>query len=233
MINRKMMKSTILITAILLSLTACGKKEQPVSAEPVQTIEESTEESLESLNSLEVTPSSTVEPTTEPEEESSSNEESSDNTENEVDTTEDNEENTLGYEIIPMDDTVMYATTNCNLRSGPSTDYDKVGGLSYAQEVTVNGKVETEDGKLWWVLKSDTEEKQMVSGGLVSTTKPVQQSSSGNGSSTGTGGGTPQQPSSGGNGSGNDGFDAGAMGLPEWGSGGFGSGGQAGHWDIE
>ena len=41
-----------------------------------------------------------------------------------------------------------------------------VGSLSYAQEITVNGKVE-KDGKQWFVLQSDTEEKQMVSGSLI------------------------------------------------------------------
>lgn len=240
MINRKMFKSAVIITAIMLSLTACGKKEQPVSAEPAQTIEESTEESVESL---EVTPSPTVEPTTEPEEESSSSEESLDNSESEVDT----EEESLGYEIIDIEDKTLYATQNCNLRSGPGTDYEKVGSLSYAQQITVNGKVE-QDGKIWWVLKSDTEEKQMVSGGLVSETKPATQSSSGNGSSgnsgsTGIGGGTGSSGTGGGSGTGSsgtggsgggssqppadDGFDAGSIGLPDvggmqdWGGGGW------------
>lgn len=84
------------------------------------------------------------------------------------------------YEIIPLDPQSMYATQACNIRKGPSTDYERVGGLSYAEEVTVIGKVESEGKKTWYVLESATEDEvRMVSGGLLSTTKPqpIQQSS--------------------------------------------------------
>ena len=64
----------------------------------------------------------------------------------------------------------MYATTNANLRSGPDTTYDIVGSLTYAQEITVNSKVES-DGKVWYVLKNE-DKTEMVSGSLLSTTKP-------------------------------------------------------------
>lgn len=37
---------------------------------------------------------------------------------------------------------IMYATSTVNLRSGPSTDYDKIGELSINQEVQVNGLVD-------------------------------------------------------------------------------------------
>ena len=82
----------------------------------------------------------------------------------------------------------MYAATNANLRSGPGTEYDIVGSLSYAQEITVNGKVE-KDGKQWFVLQSDTEEKQMVSGSLIVYKKPQPQQSSGNSGNGNTGNG--------------------------------------------
>ncbi len=86
----------------------------------------------------------------------------------------------MGYEIISIDEVIMYATTDANLRSGPATTYDKVGSLSYAQEVTVNGKVENGD-KLWYVIKTDnSEDIQMVSGSLLSTAKPQPQQSTGN-----------------------------------------------------
>ena len=143
----------------------------------------------------------------------------------------------------------MYATTNANLRGGPGTDYDKVGSLTYAQEIVCNGKVADGD-KEWLVLKTEDGSTQMVSAKLVSRTKPQPQSSSG--SSGGNGSTTTQQPSgggqpsSGGSGGGNGGsgggtppaddggFDPGAVGLPEWGAGGVGSGGGTGlNWTTD
>lgn len=107
------------------------------------------------------------------------------------------------YVIEPIEPMSLWAATNCNLRSGPGTQYDIVGSLTYAQEITVDGKVE-KDGKQWFVLQSDTEEKQMVSGSLVVYQKPQPQQSSGNsgnGSNSNTQTQTPppaesQQPSS-------------------------------------
>ena len=142
----------------------------------------------------------------------------------------------------------MYATTNANLRSGPDTTYDIVGSLTYAQEIVCNGKVADGD-KEWLVLKTEDGSIQMVSAKLVSRTKPQPQSSGG--SSSGGSSNTQQpsgggQPSSGGSGGGNGGsgggtppaddggFDPGAVGLPEWGAGGVGSGGGTGlNWTTD
>ena len=104
----------------------------------------------------------------------------------------------------------VYATTNANLRSGPGTDYDKVGSLTYAQEIVCNGKVADGD-KEWLVLKTEDGSIQMVSAKLVSRTKPQPQSTGGTGSSGG--GSSTQQPS--GEGQPSGGSD---------GSGGFGGG---------
>ncbi len=87
----------------------------------------------------------------------------------------------------------MYAATNANLRSGPGTEYDIVGSLSYAQEITVNGKVESGD-KIWLVLKTEDGTTQMVSATLVSQTKPQPQQSNNNGGGNGGGNGNSQQP---------------------------------------
>lgn len=150
------------------------------------------------------------------------------------------------YEIIPMEDTTFYALQAANLRGGPGTQYDKVGSLSYAQEIVCNGKVEDGD-KLWLVLKTDDGSTQMVSGSLVSRDKPVQQSKPSGNTGTGGGGGSQQpssgtgQPSGGNSGSGGGssqpsggdggGFDAGSLGLPEMGSGGLGD--TDIHWEVE
>ena len=238
----------------------CSKQTDPVIADAtVETPEP--EESVESIESAEPTPSPTVEPTQESiddtiSSESEDNIESEENTINEEEIQSKEVEPDLGYTIIAIDDGTMYATTNANLRSGPDTTYDIVGSLTYAQEIVCNGKVEDGD-KEWLVLKTEDGSTQMVSAKLVSRTKPQPQSSSGSSSS----GGTTTTPSSGGNGGSSDGNggsggsgggnggsgggqpsggedsvgfdDPNGMfsGLPEFGAGGLGD--TDIHWDIE
>ena len=219
--NKKLFKSAVIITAVMLSVSGCAggcsKQAEPVIAESKEETpepEESTPE--ESEESLEPTPSPTVEPTEEPVEESSESEE----------VEQEESEPDLGYEIIPIDEVTMYATTNCNLRGGPGTQYDKVGSLSYAQEIVYNGKVEDGD-KLWLVLKTDDGSTQMVSGSLVSRDKPQPQQSKPSGN-TGTGGGSSQQPSGGGStGGGNGGGSTGGGSSQPSGDDGTGVGGGA------
>lgn len=234
MVNKKLFKSGVLITVVMLSVSGCAggcsKQAEPVIAESTEETpepEESTPE--ESSESLEPTPSPTVEPKESISEESFESEEEIPSEEVEPE----ERESDLGYEIIPIDEVTMYATTNCNLRGGPGTQYDKVGSLSYAQEIVCNGKVEDGD-KLWLVLKTDDGSTQMVSGSLVSRDKPVQQPSG----NDGNGGDSSQQSTSGGSqpsgGGGDGGFDAGSWGLPEWGQGGVGSGGGSGlNWTTD
>ena len=259
MTNKKLFKSAVIITAVMLSVSGCAggcsKQAEPVIADAtVETPEP--EESIESVENTEPTPSPTVEPTQESIDDTISSEnenniESEENTINEEDIQSKEVEPDLGYTIIAIDEITMYATTNANLRSGPDTTYDIVGSLTYEQEITVNGKVEDGD-KEWLVLKTEDGSTQMVSAKLVSRTKPQPQSSSGSsgGSSTTT---TQQpsgegQPSSGGSGGGNGGSGGGqpsggedSVGfddpngmfsdLPEFGAGGLGD--TDIHWDIE
>ena len=253
MTNKKLFKSAVIITAVMLSVSGCAggcsEQTEPVIADAtVETPEP--EESTESSESSEPTPSPTVEPTQESIEdivssESEDNIASEENTINEEDIQSEEVEPDLGYTIIAIDEVTMYATTNANLRSGPDTTYDIVGSLTYEQEITVNGKVEDGD-KEWLVLKTEDGSTQMVSAKLVSRTKPQPQSSSGSGGSSTTtqqpsGGG---QPSSGGSGGGNGGSGGGTppaddgdvtggalSGLPEWGAGGLEDSGY--HWEIE
>ena len=176
--NKKLFKSAVIISAVMLSVSGCAggcsKQAEPVIADAtVETPEP--EESTESSESSEPTPSPTVEPTQESiddtiSSESEDNIESEENTINEEEIQSEEVEPDLGYTIIAIDEVTMYATTNANLRSGPDTTYDIVGSLSYAQEITVNGKVES-DGKVWYVLKNE-DKTEMVSGSLLSTTKP-------------------------------------------------------------
>lgn len=264
MTNKKLFKSALIITAVMLSVSGCAggcsEQTEPVIADAtVETPEP--EESIESVENTEPTPSPTVEPTQESiddtiSSESEDNIESKENTINEEEIQSKEVEPDLGYTIIAIDEVTMYATTNANLRSGPDTTYDIVGSLTYAQEIVCNGKVEDGD-KEWLVLKTEDGSIQMVSAKLVSRTKPQPQSSSGSSSS----GGTTTTPSSGGNGGSSDGNggsggsgggnggsgggqpsggedsvgfdDPNGMfsGLPEFGAGGLGD--TDIHWDIE
>ena len=197
--NKKLFKSAAVITAVMLSVSGCAggcsKQTEPVIADA--TVE--TPEPEESVESTEPTPSPTVEPTQESiddtiSSESEDNIESEENTINEEEIQSEEVEPDLGYTIIAIDEVTMYATTNANLRSGPGTEYDIVGSLTYAQEIVCNGKVEDGD-KEWLVLKTEDGSTQMVSAKLVSRTKPQPQSSGGGSGSNGST--TTQQPSGG------------------------------------
>ncbi len=199
MTNKKMFKSAAVITAVMLSVSGCAggcsEQTEPVIADA--TVE--TPEPEESIEPKEPTPSPTVEPTQESiddtiSSESEDNIESEENTINEEDIQSKEVEPDLGYTIIAIDEVTMYATTNANLRSGPGTQYDIVGSLTYAQEIVCNGKVEDGD-KEWLVLKTEDGSTQMVSAKLVSRTKPQPQSSGGGSGSNGST--TTQQPSGG------------------------------------
>ena len=193
--NKKLFKSAVIITAVMLSVSGCAggcsKQTEPViAAATVETPEP--EESTESSESSEPTQESIEDIVSS---ESEDNIESEENIINEEDIQSEEVEPDLDYTIIAIDEVTMYATTNANLRSGPDTTYDIVGSLTYEQEITVNGKVEDGD-KEWLVLKTEDGSTQMVSAKLVSRTKPQPQSSGGSSGSSGTT--TTQQPSGGG-----------------------------------
>ncbi|MDE6168045.1 MAG: SH3 domain-containing protein [Acetatifactor sp.] len=204
--------SAILIITVMLFACACGNQAGPVSTEPTETvketdteenpeegIEESTEESQEEStegstgesaekDQEESIEESAGESEAESQEESVESSEVVDNSEKEADATKEESRQDSEYEIISIDDTVMYAARNCNIRSGAGTQYDKVGRLSYAQEVIVNGKAVTDEDNLWYVIKTDDGSIQMVSADMLSKTKPAPQtvsvSSSGSGSNS-------------------------------------------------
>lgn len=147
MVNRKgneVMKKRLLLTAIATMmvatlLTGCGNTEQtdvePTENTEVESIVESTEsteteivEETESTEVVESNESETVETETP----------ASEKPESEVvETTPEPEK--PAYTYTDMDKT-MYAKSSVNVRSLPSTDGEKLGGLSKAQEVHVTGQ---------------------------------------------------------------------------------------------
>ena len=141
MTNKKLFKSALIVTAVMLSVSGCAggcsEQTEPVIADATA----ETPEPEESIEPKESTPSPTVEPTQESiddtiSSESEDNVESEENAINEEDIQNEEVEPDLSYTIIAIDEVTMYATTNANLRSGPDTTYDIVGSLSYACGIT-------------------------------------------------------------------------------------------------
>ncbi len=91
---------------------------------------------------------------------------------------------------------IYYVQQNCNTRKGPSTDYEKAGGLTYKQEVQVTGRSKTTG---WYEININGE-KQYVSDKFLTTEKPQDKAATtnttqpsnntGNNSNTGSSGNT-------------------------------------------
>ena len=198
--NKKLFKSALIITAVMLSVSGCAggcsKQTEPVIADA--TVE--TPEPEESTESTEPTPSPTVEPTQESIDDTISSE-SEDNIESEVDTTETEEdtENTsesTGIEIVEELDLQMYVQTSANARSGDSTDYEVVTTFSINTELHVTGRTANDWYRVEW-----GDGVVYIAGSLLGDKAPSTQQTSGGsssgGGSGGNSGGSSQQPSGG------------------------------------
>ncbi|MCM1145355.1 MAG: SH3 domain-containing protein [Blautia sp.] len=73
------------------------------------------------------------------------------------------------YTVTPLDEPkIMYSTSSVNIRKGPSTDFERIGGLRLGQEVSVIGQADTG----WYeVLYNET--KAYVSDQYLQDEKPV------------------------------------------------------------
>lgn len=198
MTNKKLFKSALIITAVMLSVSGCAggcsKQTDPVIADAtVETPEP--EESVESIESAEPTPSPTVEPTQESIEDIVSSE-SEDNIESEVDTpeTEENTENTsesTGIEIVEELDLQMYVQTSANARSGDSTEFEVVTTFSINTELHVTGRTSNDWYRVEW-----GDGVVYIAGSLLGDKAPSTQQTSG-GSSSGGGSSTTPPASNG------------------------------------
>ena len=164
---------TLGITILLsIGLTACSNSTETVNNDAVEAMEEVTS-TTESVTIEETEAESLTEETTESVDiEDSSIEETTEiegSTVEESSIEETTEEST--YTISELSQT-MYATTNCRVRKGPSTDDEVVSTLAKGEAVQVTGKVNEVN---WYEIVIDGE-KGYVSGSLLSDTKPVEQS---------------------------------------------------------
>lgn len=84
----------------------------------------------------------------------------------------DPEQTEITYEIKEVEPAKLYAIQQVNKRQGPSAqDFDKIGSLSYGEQVTVIGMVEEYKGEtvLWYQLNTG----EFVSGAYLVDQLPV------------------------------------------------------------
>lgn len=82
------------------------------------------------------------------------------------------EEAVLEYTVTVYDESqVMYVIRPVNVRKGPSTAFERIGSLTYGQEITVTGQADTN----WYEIMYG-EEKAYVSNKYLQNDKPVDES---------------------------------------------------------
>lgn len=156
---KKKIFSILLVVVMTLAMVACGTQETtndvPVSTETIEATVESDENSEAVSETEQATEApvdevvETVDETVESESsEATSETENSEAVSTPETSTEENSEAVSESDseaVVEPEFTVTelnatkYATQSVNVRSGPSTDYDKIGSLSTNQEITVNG----------------------------------------------------------------------------------------------
>lgn len=130
MIMKKKILTTLLITTLALSMTACGTKtaEVPEATETVEVTEVTEVAEVET----EVTETEEVTEDTEVTEETETTE-----------VTEATEVAEVPAFTVTEMSAIKYAKSSVNVRKGPASDYEKLGGLSTNQKVTVTGQADT------------------------------------------------------------------------------------------
>ena len=148
-----------IICVIGVILTAKYNKAEPVMATPETT---ETQESIAESTSV---------PKTESEIEST--EESITETETDLETAVTETEKAL-YTVIPIDPVKLYATANVNMRDLPDVSGNKIGSLSYGEEVTATGTVKEFNGIAcyWLEVRTSKGLTGFVNGGYLVEERP-------------------------------------------------------------
>lgn len=130
--------------------------------------------------------------------------ESTDDNKTEEENTNTNNEEAVDTDVESQDeltfidcDEIVYATSQVNLRKGPSTDYEKVGSLSTGNSVTRTG-IGTGDYENWSRVELTDGSIVYVSSNYLSTSKPVQQQQQSSTPTGSNGGSSSQQTTNGG-----------------------------------
>ena len=163
-----------IICVIGVILTAKYNKAEPVMATPETT---ETQESIAESTSV---------PKTESEIEST--EESITETETDLETAVTETEKAL-YTVIPIDPVKLYATANVNMRDLPDVSGNKIGSLSYGEEVTATGTVKEFNGIAcyWLEVRTSKGLTGFVNGGYLVEERPNTNTSQTGNSQTGNG----------------------------------------------
>lgn len=165
--KKKLIATLLLVTMTLSLLVGCGSDKETSNNDVPNT---ETTKNMTISESVEDTEEIETEIVTEIIEE----------TETQQEQTETTETTTPTYTYADMSQT-MYAKQSVNVRNLPSTDGEKLGGLSYAQEVSVTGQcVETQ----WYRIEFNGGVGYVSNNYLVAE-KPVEQTTT-----TGNGGGS-------------------------------------------
>ncbi len=142
--NRKKRVLLSFIILLTLMLIACGHSEDVISENlSTDTITEESKdtENDTSSNMTEETIENTETEETKDSETSDESEEA--NSESEFDEVKDVEEPKEPEFVVKDYDAVLFVKNPVNVRKGPSTDYDVIGGLEKGKQITVTGLVDT------------------------------------------------------------------------------------------
>lgn len=145
-----MKKMVILLCCVaIFTMVACadGAVVDEITGSETNITSEKTESAGEATGIIEEVASVDTEPVTEEVSESIV-----DNTDNTLEITGEvvSESEVLEDSPITLMDTILFAQRSVNVRSGPGTDYEKLGTLSTNQEVTVTGR-DNESG--WYQIE--------------------------------------------------------------------------------
>lgn len=158
---KKILFSALILSLLLASLTACGAEaQQPTTPEPAPQVNQIEPEKPELPADPTPEPLADVKSATEPEPVADVEPEPEPAPENILIFTDCNE--------------TVYATSQVNLRSGPSTDYEKVGSLKSGDSVVRTG-TGIDQFENWSRIQLADGSEVYVNNNYISTTKPVVQ----------------------------------------------------------